>query len=83
MFTWRRGLILLAICLSVLAIWRGWVVFSRPQPTPQDNKPNVNVSVDPDKFKADVKKAEQKVEKKVGELIDRAKQSKNGASAPK
>jgi hypothetical protein len=39
---------------------------------------NVNVSVDPDKFKADARK----VEEKISEGISRAQRTKSGSNAP-
>ena len=78
MFTLRRGLILLVLCLSGIALYRGWVSFSRPSGDPQDHKVNVEVSVDPHKVKADV----EKVEEKISEGIARAKRAKDGVNAP-
>ena len=63
-------------------LYRGWVSFSRPSDDPQNHKVNFNVSVDPGKAEADVKKGVAKIEEKISEGIDRAKQAKNKAIAP-
>jgi hypothetical protein len=54
-------LIVLLICVVAIGFYRGWFSVSRSHPNPEDNKVNVNVSVDKAKMKSDVKEAEQKV----------------------
>ncbi|MFZ1933959.1 MAG: hypothetical protein WCB27_12180 [Thermoguttaceae bacterium] len=62
-------IVVLVICVVVIGFWRGWFSFSRtPNPDSDGNKTNFNVSVDNGKMKADLKKAEDKVEKKMRQL---------------
>jgi hypothetical protein len=61
--------VVLAICLAGIGLYRGWFSLSNSNPGTEDNKVNINVSVDKDKMKSDVKRAEEKVKEKVkGEI---------------
>jgi hypothetical protein len=67
-------LVVLVICLLVIGLWQGWFsITSSPSTDPSDHKVNVGVSVDRDKMKADVKKAEEKVKEEVRELEGKRK----------
>jgi hypothetical protein len=61
--------IVLLICLVAIGFYRGWFSFSSPTTDAQGDKVNVNMSMDKDKIKSDVKKAEEKVKEKLkGEI---------------
>ena len=61
-------LIVLAIFVVGLGFYRGWFALSSPRDT-ESNKVNINLTVDPDKAKADA----EKVKDKTTELGDRAR----------
>jgi hypothetical protein len=66
-------LLVLLICLVGIGFWLGWFSLSRPAPDKEGNKVNVNLSVDKDKMKSDVKKAEEKVKEEIKELEGKMK----------
>ena len=66
-------LAVLVICLVGIGFYLGWFNVSRPNPGTEGNKVNVNLSVDKDKMKSDVKKAEEKVKEEVRELEGKVK----------
>ncbi len=61
MFSLIRKLILLALCLVAIGIYRGWFTFSSPSRDPAGDRVNINVSVDPRRVDADAQKVEQKI----------------------
>jgi hypothetical protein len=64
-------LIILTICLVGIGIWRDWFSFSN---TSGDNqKDEINVSVDKGKMKEDVQKAKAKVDEEVKEAVEKVK----------
>ena len=65
--------LVLVIGLVVIGFYRGWFGLSRPQSDAAGNKVNVNLSVDKNKIKADVNKAEQKVKEGVRQLEGKGK----------
>ncbi len=65
--------IVLLLCLVGIGFWRGWFSVSSPKSDTEGDKVNVNMSVDKGKIKSDIKKAERKVEKGVGELEGKTK----------
>lgn len=75
-----RSFIKLAAVLLVLLVgigfYLGWFSLTRSHPEPEGEEVNINMSVDKAKMKSDIKKAEEKVEKRVKELKDRAKAKK-------
>ncbi len=63
MFSFIWKLIVLAICLVGIGIYRGWFTFSSPSRDPAGDKVNINVSVDGRRIDADAQKVEQKVDR--------------------
>ena len=55
----KKLLFLLLLCVVVIGFWRGWFSVSSHGPD-GDNKVDVNLTVDPDKAKEDVRKVGQK-----------------------
>jgi len=64
----KRVLLLLLIILVVAGFVRGWIIWSGPQRSPETNKVDVHLTVDPDKMKDDARRLEEEAE----ELKDRA-----------
>jgi hypothetical protein len=63
------------IGLVGIGLWQGWFSFSRTAtPDTEGNKVNVNVSLDKDKMKSDVKKAKEIVKEEVGKLAGKSKE---------
>ncbi len=71
MFSLLRWLVVLAICLVGIGLYRGWFSFSKPQPEPQGGKVDIRVSVDENKMKADLGNVENKLGQKAKQLEDR------------
>ena len=59
-------LVVLVLCLVGIGFYLGWFNVSRPNPGTEGSKVNVNVTVDKDKMKSDVKKAEEKGSSRTG-----------------
>ena len=72
MFSLIRNLILLALCLVVIGIFRGWFTFSGPRPDPAGGRVDINVSVDPRRIDADTQKVEQKVSRQWQDIENNA-----------
>ena len=81
----RLFLVLIAIALLVvgLGFYRGWFALSRSSPDAGSHKVNINLTVDPDKMKADAETVKGKTAELTGqakeeaiELGDQAKGSK-------
>jgi hypothetical protein len=64
-------LVILVICLVGIGLWRGWFGFSSS--SGDNQKDEINVSVDKGKIKEDVQKAKTKVAEEVKELSGKAK----------
>jgi hypothetical protein len=60
-------------CLVGVGLCLGWFSLSTPNPEPDGNKVNINVSVDRAKMKSDVKKAKEKVKEEIREIEGKAK----------
>jgi hypothetical protein len=70
--TLRNGIIVLAVVLVVTGFVRGWFTMTGPHRENDGKKVEVNLTVDPDKIKADaeqVKESAEKLEEKVREEI--------------
>jgi hypothetical protein len=68
-----KWLVVLLVCLSGIGFYLGWFSLSGSGPRTEDDKVNVNVSVDRSKMKSDVKKAREKVKEEVKELEGKVK----------
>ena len=68
-----KVLVVLLICLVGIGFFRGWFSLSSPNPGPQGDKVNVDLSVDKGKIESDVKKAEGEVKKEIKELEGKGK----------
>ena len=68
-----KVLVVLLICLVGLGFYRGWFTLSTRDHDVNDNKVNVNMSVDEGKMKSDVKKAKEKVKEEFRELEGKVK----------
>ena len=69
-----KGMVILVIGLVVVGFWQDWFSVSRsPNADPDSHKANINVSVDKDKMKSDIKKAKEVVKEEVGKLKSKAK----------
>jgi hypothetical protein len=65
--------IVLLICLIGIGFYRGWFSISSSNPDTQGEKVNINMSVDKNKMKSDLKKAEEKFKGKVDAIEGKAK----------
>jgi len=61
MFSFIWKLIVLAICLVGIGIYRGWFTFSSPTRDPAGDRVDINVSVNPRRIDADAGKVERQV----------------------
>lgn len=61
-------LIVVVICVAGIGFYRSWFTVSRQSPDAESHKVNINVTVDPDKVKADA----EAVKDKAAELTGRA-----------
>lgn len=50
----------MVLCVVGFGFYRGWFSLTTSSPEPGNNKVNINLAVDPDKAKADVKSATDK-----------------------
>lgn len=71
--TFTKVLVVLVLCVVGLGFYRGWFVLSTTGRDTEDNKVNVNLTVDPDKVKADA----ETVKGKTAELTGKAKEEVN------
>jgi hypothetical protein len=65
--------VVLVICVIGLGFYLGWFSLSKSDPKTEGDKVNVNVSLDKNKMKSDVKKAEEKVKEEIKELKGKGK----------
>jgi hypothetical protein len=63
-------LIVVVICVAGIGLYRSWFTVSTPNASAESHKVDINLSVDPDKVKADA----EIVKDKAAELTGRAKE---------
>ena len=68
MFGMLRMAMTLLICILAIGFYLGWFTWTRPAPDPQSGKMNINVSVDENKVRSDLQKAEQNLAKRIQEI---------------
>ena len=68
MFGMLRFAMTLSICVLIVGFYLGWFSFSRSLPDPKSNKVNINVSVDQNKVRSDLQKAEQNLSRRIQEV---------------
>ncbi len=61
MRTFISVLVVLILCVVAVGFYRGWFMLSGPTRDSDGNKVNIELSVDPDKVKADAAQAKGKV----------------------
>ena len=66
-------LVVSLICLVGIGFYLGWFSLTNPSPDAEGNKVNVNVSVDKDKLKSDVKNAKEKIKEEIKDLRGKGK----------
>ena len=76
-------LIVLVICVAGIGFYRSWFTVSRQSPDGESHKVDINVTVDPDKVKADAETVKDKAAELTGqategahELVDQPSDSK-------
>ena len=65
--TFIRVLVVLALCVVGFGFYRGWFALSSPSSGTGSNQVNVNLTVDPDKVKADAESVKQKTTELTGQ----------------
>jgi hypothetical protein len=65
MFSLLRWAFVLLLCLGGIGLYRGWFSLSNPNRDAQNNKVNINVSIDAKKLEADVEKVEEEIDEVV------------------
>jgi hypothetical protein len=70
----KMVLFVLLLCLVGLGFWRGWLALSSHGGDGESNKVDINLTVDPDKAKADVEKAKDKTTELGDQARDTVKQ---------
>jgi hypothetical protein len=76
MLSFIRFLAISAVCFFAIGLHQGWFSLSRSETEPNSGKMNVNLSVDKVKMKSDLKKAEERVEKRIGQYENKKKDEK-------
>jgi F0F1-type ATP synthase membrane subunit b/b' len=66
-------LVVLAIFIVALGFYRGWFALSSPRDT-ESNKVNINLTVDPDKAKADAETVKDRTTELTGKVTKKAKE---------
>jgi hypothetical protein len=67
-------MVLFVVGFVAVGFWQGWFTLaSSPAGDANGNKVNVGLSIDKDKMRSDVNKAEQKVQQEIKELEGKAK----------
>ena len=81
--TFVKVLVVLVLCVVGFGFYRGWFTLSRSSPDTGSNKVNINLTLDPDKVKADAGTLQGKATEHTGrapeeanELGDQARDSK-------
>ncbi|MEO8494312.1 MAG: hypothetical protein ABI614_04530 [Planctomycetota bacterium] len=76
-------LIVLVICVAVIGFYRGWFAVSSRSPDAASQKVDINLSVDPEKMKADAETVKEEALELTGQaaegtkkLVDEASESK-------
>jgi hypothetical protein len=76
-------LVVLVLCVVAIGYYRSWFTVSSPSSNAENHKVNVNVTVDPDKVKADTEIVKEKAVELTGrategahDLVDQASDSK-------
>ena len=79
--TSRLSLVLLVLVLCVVGFgfYRGWFALSRTSPDPGSHKVNINLTVDPDKMKADTEMVKEKTTKFSSQAKEEATEPGNPA----
>ena len=67
-------LLILTLCVIGFGFYRGWFALSSRSRDTQDNKVDVNLTVDPDRMKEDARKVQEKTTELVGKATDEAKE---------
>jgi len=75
MFGMLRMALTLLICVLAVGFYLGWFSFSQSTPDPQSNKVNINVSVDKNKVRNDLQRAEQNLSQRIQEINSQPKGS--------
>lgn len=60
--------VLLAICVAGVGLYRGWFTVSQPDSTPGSNEVNLQLKTDVDKIKADADAVTNEAVRRTGEL---------------
>ena len=77
MFGLLRMAFTLLICVLAIGFYLGWLSFSKAPSDPQSNKVNINVSVDENKVRSDLQKAEQTLSQRIQDINTQPKGSAN------
>ena len=65
--------VVLLVCVGAFGFYRGWFTLSGPNRDSDGNKINVQLSVDPDKVKADAAQAKDKATERSGVRAEEAR----------
>ena len=65
-------LFVLLICIAGVGFYRSWFTVSSPSPNAESNKVNINLTVDPDKVKADAETVKDKAAELTGQATEGA-----------
>ena len=65
-----KVLLVLAVCVAVLGLYRGWFSISSHGRDTESNKVNVSMTVDPDRMKEDAGRVKAKTEALTGQAPD-------------
>jgi cell division protein FtsX len=67
-------LIVLVICVAGVGFYRGWFTVSSQSSNAESNKVNINMTVDPDKVKADAETVKEKAAELTSQATEGAKE---------
>ena len=73
-------LILVVICVVAVGFYRSWFTVSSPSTNAESHKVNVNLTVDPDKVKADAETVKEKAAELTGQATEGANELVDQAS---
>jgi hypothetical protein len=65
-------LVVLVICVVAVGFYRSWFTLSSPSPNAESHKVNINLTVDPDKVKADAETVKEKATELTGQATEEA-----------